>query len=376
MSTLPVAIVGGGLSGLYAAFLLEQKGWRDYVLLEAREALGGRIRSLCPGSAIAKSSTCFDLGPTWFWPSAQPRFAQLIVDAGLRTFAQYASGDLLVEHAGEAVPRRVAGYLAQDGMRVVGGMHALIDALHVRVDRTRIQTDQRVRTLRMAGEAIELTSENAAGSITTWRAQHVLMALPPRLAEATLEFDPVLPKELTSQWRATSTWMAPHAKYLAVYEKPFWRAQRLSGEARSTRGPLAEIHDASMPGAQAALFGFLGLPAQIRASVADDVLRAHCRTQLARLFGPEATRPLAEGFKDWASDPLTASASDLVEPAAHGAGAQTRAESGPWKGRVTGIASEWSPQYPGYLAGAIDAAERGVALLCDTASTTCTREIP
>ena len=32
------------------------------------------------------------------------------------------------------------------------------------------------------------------------------------------------------------------------------------------------------------------------------------------------------------------------------------AASGPWCGRLTGIASEWSPQFPGYVAGAVEAA--------------------
>lgn len=34
----------------------------------------------------------------------------------------------------------------------------------------------------------------------------------------------------------------------------------------------------------------------------------------------------------------------------------TTAASGPWSGRVTGIASEWYPQFPDYVAGAIEAA--------------------
>ena len=42
MQDIPVVIVGGGLSGLYAAFLLEQKGIA-YRLLEARDTFGGRI---------------------------------------------------------------------------------------------------------------------------------------------------------------------------------------------------------------------------------------------------------------------------------------------------------------------------------------------
>ena len=45
MQAARIAIVGAGLAGLYAAFLLEQQGIKDYVLLEARDTLGGRIAS-------------------------------------------------------------------------------------------------------------------------------------------------------------------------------------------------------------------------------------------------------------------------------------------------------------------------------------------
>ncbi|WP_321945339.1 flavin monoamine oxidase family protein [Paraburkholderia sp. J10-1] len=363
MSAARVVIVGGGLSGLYAAYMLEQKGWHDYVLLEARETVGGRVLALPSVRESEVASSCFDLGPTWFWPSMQPRLGEVIAELGLGTFDQYASGDLLLERAEELVPHRVASYYAQEGRRVLGGMSALIDALRKRVDRRRIHTGQRVRSLWVSGDEIDILSEEATGLTRAWHARHVLIAMPPRLASATLDFAPSLPPELSGRWQTTATWMAPHAKYVAVYEKPFWRARGLSGEARSARGPLAEIHDASMPGAQAALFGFFGIPAQVRAGVPDDKLRAHCRAQLSRLFGPEAGTPVAEGLKDWSSDSLTSTASDLTASSIHALSAPAFATAGPWQGRMTGIGSEWSHAYPGYLAGAIDAAERGVQAL-------------
>ena len=190
--------------------------------------------------------------------------------------------------------------------------------------------------------------------------EHVLLALPPRLAASTLEFEPALPPELAREWRATDTWMAPHAKYFAVYEQAFWREQGLSGEARSARGPLVEIHDASMPGGAAALFGFVGVPARVRNGVPQDVLRTHCRAQLARLFGPRAATPAAEFLKDWAGDPRTATAADLEASGQHAQAPAAAAFGGDWRGRLTGIGSEWSQQFPGYLAGAVDAASRGV----------------
>jgi phytoene dehydrogenase-like protein len=66
-----VAIVGAGLSGLYAAWLLERQGIRDYVLLEARDTLGGRIASFAapervlPDATVVHATNRFDMGPTW-----------------------------------------------------------------------------------------------------------------------------------------------------------------------------------------------------------------------------------------------------------------------------------------------------------------------
>jgi monoamine oxidase len=368
MQTARIAIVGAGLSGLYAAFLLEQQGIADCVLLEARNSLGGRIAS-APVSAHpalepttgAEDSDRVDLGPTWFWPGYQHQLGRLVNDLGLKSFKQHEAGDTLVERSPHAPPERVRGYLnAPASMRLVGGMAALTDALHRRLEATRIHTGQAVRRLHSSPHHVELDSEDARGHATTWRAAHVLLALPPRLLESRIEFMPALPPALARQWRATATWMAPHAKYIALYDTPFWRDQGLSGEARSTRGPLGEIHDASMPGGSAALFGFFAVPAQVRQRVPEDQLRAHCRAQLERLFGSPAASPKAEFIKDWALDPYTATAADLDGSEQHAEAPASTITSGPWSGCLTGIASEWSPQFPGYVAGAIEAARLGV----------------
>ncbi|WP_199855891.1 flavin monoamine oxidase family protein [Burkholderia metallica] len=369
MQTARIAIVGAGLSGLYAAFLLEQQGIRDYVLLEAREILGGRIastsRHLAHGTAAASNDIDrFDLGPTWFWPQLQPRLDRLIHDLGLRRFEQYETGDMMVERSPDAAPIRMRGYAnTPTSMRVVGGMSALIDALYRRLDTTHIVTGQSVLCIRGNDTHVEIDSTNTADGMTTWRVEHVMLAMPPRLAEERIEFIPPLPTALARQWRETKTWMAPHAKYLAIYDTPFWRERGLSGEARSARGPLSEIHDASMPGASAGLFGFFGIPARVRKIVADDVLRAHCRAQLVRLFGAAAAAPVFDVVKDWAQDPFTATATDLDDNGHNTEPPAATVTSGVWHARLTGIASEWSQQFPGYVAGAIEAASTGVQAL-------------
>lgn len=44
-SRTAIVIIGGSVSGLYAARLQEQQGVRDWMLIEGREVLGGRIPS-------------------------------------------------------------------------------------------------------------------------------------------------------------------------------------------------------------------------------------------------------------------------------------------------------------------------------------------
>ena len=133
----------------------------------------------------------------------------------------------------------------------------------------------------------------------------------------------------------------------------------LSGEARSSVGPMVEIHDVSEPDGMYALFGFIGLPYNARRAMGDTVLLEQCRAQLTRLYGPEAAYPHAEFIKDWAADPFTATTYDLSLQAGHSV-PPALVDDGPWRHAVTGIASEWSTAFPGYLAGAIDAAAEGV----------------
>ncbi len=369
MLTARIAIVGGGLSGLYAAFLLHQRGIEDYVLFDARERLGGRILSASadiPGSSatdVAMARNRVDLGPTWFWPDIQPELDRLICDLNIPRFEQHETGDMLIERE-SSQPMRMRGFPnAPASMRLAGGMASLTDALAARIDSTRVRIHTAVRGVRHNGADIEVHTEDLAGNSRTTRVEHVLLALPPRLLASTVRFDPTLPESLAREWRNTATWMASHAKYVATYRTPFWREQGLSGDARSMRGPLAEIHDASMDDGAAALFGFFGVPASVRTTVQENVLRALCRAQLVRLFGPDAATPEAEFVKDWSRDPYTSTHEDIQRPAQHLAGAAANDLPDPWRERVTGIASEWSPQFPGYVAGAIESARLGVQRL-------------
>lgn len=175
-----IAIVGGGLSGLYAAWLLAQRGIRDWVLFEARSTLGGRILSIPVAGSDDGSATAapaarsrFDLGPAWFWPSIQGDLSRLIDTLGLARFAQFESGDMMYERTTDEPPVRVRGLVSSPvGMRLAGGTASLIDALHGQLERERILCQTAVRTIRQAGDRLELDSRHASGGTATWNAKH------------------------------------------------------------------------------------------------------------------------------------------------------------------------------------------------------------
>ncbi len=79
----------------------------------------------------------------------------------------------------------------------------------------------------------------------TVRARQVIGALPPRMLAATLRLDPAPPPGTLQRRQETPTWMAPHAKVFAIYDRPFWRDAGVSAAAQRMGGPMVEIHDAT-----------------------------------------------------------------------------------------------------------------------------------
>jgi monoamine oxidase len=346
-----VAIIGGGLAGLNAARLLHGAGV-DFQLFEARDRLGGRI--LTVDEAGAPADTGFDLGPSWFWPQMQPSIGALVRELGLSSFPQASDGDLMFERTPHEGPKRYPGMRQEpQSMRLSGGTGALVHRIAQDLPRDRLHLGTPVEALMMEGARVVMCLPGRKIS-----AGHVIAALPPRIMAEAIRLTPALTAGTLDLWRDTATWMAPHAKFLALYDRPFWREAGLSGTAQSMVGPMAEIHDASTADGRAALFGFLGISPGERARLGQDVLTRACVQQLARLFGPKAAQPRATLFKDWAADPMTATASDQ-QASGHPHPATSRV-GGDWAGVLSLAGSEVSPTEPGYLSGAAEASSRAV----------------
>lgn len=85
-----VVVVGGGLSGLYAAHHLKKKvPSLKVVVLEAKDRVGGR--TLTTQLKTAKGTAPWDLGGQWVARS-QHRVLELIEELGLETHQQYVKG--------------------------------------------------------------------------------------------------------------------------------------------------------------------------------------------------------------------------------------------------------------------------------------------
>ncbi|AVL54923.1 amine oxidase [Roseobacter denitrificans] len=335
-------IVGGGIAGLYLADRLHQAG-RDYLLVESRDRLGGRVLSETVNGAA------YDLGPAWFW-AGQPRIAGLISRFALPVFEQYAQGEFRFEDAQGRIQQGRGAASMQGSFRIDGGMSTLCAALAGQIDPSRILLNTKVRHLSQADGNILVSC--AAG--VDIEARSVVLAIPPRVA-ACLDFSPALPTAATKTMAAIPTWMASQAKAVILYDTPFWRDMGLSGDAMSHKGPMVEVHDASTAsGSGAALFGFIGVPPDRRDQ---QVLKAAIVDQLIRLFGSQAASAHAVLIKDWAADTNTATPADHAPLTTHPRYGLPPALAGLWDGRLIFGGSEVAATFGGYLEGALEAAD-------------------
>lgn len=348
-----IIIVGAGLSGLYAAWQLQQKQ-QDVIVLESRERIGGRILS-----TNYNQSCSFDMGPAWVWPQLQPRVKQLLTDLELNLFQQYTSGDMLYQKSSTELERYSTESSHSQSYRIEGGNQRLVEQLHSKLIDSCVHVNTQVQSIQQEGLSIEAIHNDKTCHYT---ADKIILALPPRLALQNINFDPSLPDEISQALNKLPTWMAVHSKIIFIYEKPFWREQKLSGEVFSHAGPLSEIYDGSpVTEEYYALTAFVGWNAQQRQQINEEQLIDLCMAQLHKLFGEESKQILDIQIKDWSQDKNTSAEIDLTSPMQH---PQYTAEMprSVWDGQLILAGTEVARDHGGYLEGAIESADEAVSL--------------
>ena len=238
---LDTAIVGGGLCGVVLARSLCRQG-KAVALFEARERLGGRILSV----RGAGSGLVLDLGPTWFWPDTQPLMQRLVEELELASIAQHDDGSLLHLSDPDKAPERIDGNKLHAGARrLPGGMAQLIEALTAAFPPQLSHFNHALTEVSDRGDHVALTFA-AGDDMIEVAARHVVLAVPPRLLEQQVRFEPELDETTREAMRGTETWMAAQAKVVIPYDRAFWREAGQSGNAFVTheQAVIGEIFDA------------------------------------------------------------------------------------------------------------------------------------
>jgi monoamine oxidase len=370
-----VAIVGGGLAGLTAAWQLAEAG-RSVVLFEARTRFGGRVLTV-PAAPRDRSHAWLDVGPTWFWPHQQHMRA-LVSHFALEVFTQHTDGLATFDQGPDRAPQHfeASGQMGRS-FRLLGGMQSLTDALVVAARGAPTPAALREgavvqRVERTDGEVMLSGMHATTGTLFACRANAVVLAIPPRVLARDIRFEPTLPTPLQRTLLDTTTWMGHAMKCVVTYDAPFWRTAGCSGYAVSWTGPLQEIHDASMPetahaAATHAIMGFVAprtasAPEAFRRATPDE-RRDAVLSQLARLFGQAARTPRDFVAWDWSAEPFSCGPDDARPPAAHPEYGESAFDAPMWDGRLAWAGAETSRVEGGYLDGAIASGLRAARLL-------------
>jgi len=328
-------VIGAGISGLSVADSLIREG-HTVTVLEARDRVGGRLL----GSPL-------DLGASWFWPG-EHRVPALARRLGIETFHQYRDGDAVIDDL-TGVQRYPGNPIDVPAFRFVGGSATLAATLADQLPQGVVRLEQPVH--RITEDSTVVTQDDE------WRANHVVIALPPALAVRAIDLPKSLPHELIDVAARTPVWMGDSVKVVALFSEPFWRQEGFAGAAMSRRGPLAEIHDMSGPGGEpAALFGFA------RAASMHSEVENEIREQIRRMFGERAASPSEILIQDWSRERWTA-VSGAAESPEYGLFGHRVYREPTLSGRLHWSSTETASTFAGHIEGALVAAERTVAAI-------------
>jgi monoamine oxidase len=176
-------------------------------------------------------------------------------------------------------------------------------------------------------------------------ARRVVVAMMPADARR-IAFAPALPAKragLMKSWKGE-----PAFKVNAVYAKPFWRADGLSGMAVSDRGPVGVSFDNSPPdGSRGVLVAFVE-PSKLPKG--KDGRRKAILEDLVALFGKAAGEPVELVETDWSAEEWTAG---CVSPLPPGVVTEFGAALREPVGRVHWAGAETSELWCGYMDGAV-----------------------
>jgi len=233
--------------------------------------------------------------------------------------------------------------------RFVGGSQLLCLKLAEQLGR-RVVLRSPVRRIVQGRKGVRVESKRL-----TVRAKRVIVAVPPVLA-GRIAYKPELP-----EGREQLGVRLPQGRLIkvtAIYDRPFWRDEGLTGTVVSLNGPVNVVYDDCPPdGSPGVLFGFVGGDEARRfLTLPADQRRAEVLKNLSDYFGPQASSPREYLETDWVSAKWSRGGPTGI------AGPGTLMAYGPALrrpfGRVHWAGTETSSYWVGYMDGAIRSGKR------------------
>ncbi len=236
-------------------------------------------------------------------------------------------------------------------IRFVGGPQQLSEKLAHRLGRG-VRLGVAVRAIEL-GPPATVHSEH-----TSFRARRVIVTIPKTLA-GRITFSPQLPPGLDQLLQRQPNGSV--VKVNAIYREPFWRAEGLNGAATSEVGPIRITYDNSPPdGKPGVLVGFMeGDDSRIFYGVSPARRRRAALACFARYFGERALHPIGYVDLAWAQEEFTRGAYGSFNPP----GVLTSLHDPITEpvGPLHYASSDASPQWPGYMDGAIRSGRHAAA---------------
>lgn len=337
-------ILGGGLSGLTLAYLLQKKDFST-TILEASTRLGGRLQTV-KGSLGAP----LELGATWF-ADKHERFSALVHELGIKKFPQYSNGITLFQTKSFEPPQQFFVPEAEEpSYRIAGGTQCVTDTLSKKLIAQDIRLTAKATAVRTSENGVKVT----LGDGSTLEADKVVVCIPPQLAASQIQFSPALPANLQSILPTVQTWMAGAIKFTLEYAEPFWRNKGFSGMLYSHADIVVEMYDHT--NFEEDKYGFTGFLNGGAAGFNTEVRKANVLRQLSELFGAEAAIPTSYYDKVW-DDEYIVQGNTLIERP-HQNNGHPLLQMDYWDGKLLFCGTETASEFAGYMEGAVNAAIR------------------
>ncbi|HFA48175.1 MAG TPA: hypothetical protein ENJ95_04065 [Bacteroidetes bacterium] len=337
-------IIGAGLTGLTLGYLLQKEGI-PFLVLEARERMGGRIKTL-----YGEGGASIEMGATWFGKKHR-HLNWLLNELGIGHFAQHTAGVSLFETFSFAPPQKFE--MPEEGgepsLRISGGSGILIKKLAVRLGEKAVHLNTAADSVFFKKNNVEINTADGR----SFFCEMLVSTLPPRLLAETIKIEPALPRPIKSICQQTHTWMGESIKFSLEYATPFWREKGYSGAAFSQSSIASEIHDhSSEDGTFHALKGFLN-PGS--ASMEKEERKRLLLAQLAKYYGAAAQKYTAYHEAVWSDEKYTYLPYDGYV-GAHQNNGHAAFKELLFDGKFRIAGSETASGFPGYMDGAVASA--------------------